>query len=175
MYISMEKILINEENLNDYEIEEEIIRVKGLIINEDKEILLMYNGNTFQFPGGHVKHNESLEDTLKREIKEETGMYLEIENGPFLLITEYYKNYLSTGINRCNKIYYYLIESNASPNYQEIELTALEQETEFKLIYVSIYEFDKFLEEATKNNLIQDVIALEMKNTLDIYLKTKRR
>jgi nucleoside triphosphatase len=61
----------------------------ALILNEDDEIFLMkspkWNGQ-YLVPGGHVEKGENIEDCVKREIKEETG--LEVSDIEFVTILE---------------------------------------------------------------------------------------
>jgi len=56
--------------------------VSGLVVNEDGLILLLrhtYRGKRpWGLPGGGLKHGESLEECLLREVHEETGMNVEI-------------------------------------------------------------------------------------------------
>ncbi|MEE1342663.1 MAG: NUDIX domain-containing protein, partial [Lachnospiraceae bacterium] len=61
--------------------------------NSNNELLIAHNNNTYQLIGGHLKKDEPLEDCLKREIKEETGIYIDEINNPFLNITTYDDNY----------------------------------------------------------------------------------
>jgi len=49
----------------------------AIILSEDKKsILLIYRGKQkdYTFPKGHVEENESLEEAMRREVKEETGL-----------------------------------------------------------------------------------------------------
>ena len=47
----------------------------GIIISKEKKILLVYQyGSSWCFPKGHVEESETLEETAKREIEEETGI-----------------------------------------------------------------------------------------------------
>ena len=97
----MKEILYNYDNLKLEDIDEVVIRTKGLIINSNNEITLGYSHKTYQFPGGHLEDGESLEECLLREIEEETG--IEIKNAklkPFEKITYYSKNYHGSGKNR---------------------------------------------------------------------------
>ncbi|MDH5483183.1 MAG: NUDIX domain-containing protein [Candidatus Bathyarchaeota archaeon] len=51
--------------------------VGGLILNDEKKVLLAKPSkwkNRFTLPGGHIELGESIEEALKREIKEETGL-----------------------------------------------------------------------------------------------------
>ena len=89
----MKKIIINEYNLRAQDLDYEVIRVKGLIVNSQNQILMEFNNNTYQFPGGHLNENEKLEEALLREIREETGITIKelIIQLLFSFITEYDK------------------------------------------------------------------------------------
>ena len=56
--------------------------VGALIINDDGEILLCESykwPNIYTVPGGHVELGETFEEALKREIKEEVGLDVKVE------------------------------------------------------------------------------------------------
>lgn len=56
-----------------------IVAVSGLIENDKGEILMIlspYRG--WEIPGGQVEEGESVIDALKREVKEETGIDIEV-------------------------------------------------------------------------------------------------
>ena len=83
----MKEILYNPDNLNEKDITETVIRTKALIINKGY-IYLAKEGTIYHFPGGHLEQTETLQECLKREVLEETGIELE-ENDikePFLKI-----------------------------------------------------------------------------------------
>lgn len=84
----MRRILLNDDNLQEEDLDFEVIRVKGLIINSTGDILIAHNNGTYQFPGGHKEDDENLDDCLEREIREETGISV-TSNGPFMQITTY--------------------------------------------------------------------------------------
>lgn len=167
----MERLFINRDNLKKEDIEEEAIRSKGLIINDKDELLLEYNNYTFQFPGGHRKGHESLEETLLREIKEETGNNMNIEYGPFMMITEYCRNYRNSNKNRCNKIYYYSLKCNDLPDYNNRNLSAFERKTDFNLFYVKMDEIEEFLTRSIKDKTLNELIGYEMIEVLKVYKK----
>jgi len=68
------------------------VSVYGIIIN-DGEILLINTKSTgkFYFPGGGVEIGEKIEEALKRELHEETGIRIEIEE--FITFTEVFFYY----------------------------------------------------------------------------------
>ena len=66
---------------------------RGIVVLDGK-ILLTYEVNTDQWfiPGGGVEGNESLEECCVRELAEETGYIVKI-NQRFLTINEYYEEW----------------------------------------------------------------------------------
>ena len=50
-------------------------KVRGIVLNEMGQILLLHSKrhNGFSIPGGTVEENESIKDTVIREVFEETG------------------------------------------------------------------------------------------------------
>ena len=87
---------------------------RGIILKENK-ILLTYSNHfkDYTSPGGQQEDNESLIETLKRELKEEIGVtILDYEELGYIL--EYYQN----GDNfEVKKNYYYLIKSYRNGNH----------------------------------------------------------
>ncbi len=165
----MKEIIINKDNLSDKDISDTVVRVKALIINSKQEILLAHNNNTYQFPGGHLDDKESLKDCLKREIKEETGIDVNIDEDAFLKITCYYKNYFNTQKNTKSIIYYFHISCNEMPNFEETHYDSLEIQTEFKLSYLKFKELENFLNKAILAKTIDKNIAEEMHCALKEY------
>ena len=51
-------------------------QVSGYVLNENNELLIVKNGNTWTIPGGHPENNESYLETLTREIMEEACITL---------------------------------------------------------------------------------------------------
>jgi len=68
------------------------VRVCGILVQDGKILLVKHHslgkaGYLWAPPGGGVNFGETVEDSLKREFAEETGLTIEIEN--FLFINEY--------------------------------------------------------------------------------------
>lgn len=164
----MKRILINDDNLKIDDLDFEVIRVKGLIINSDGDILIAHNNGTYQFPGGHKEDDETLDDSLEREIKEETGIDVESQ-GPFMLITTYDSNYFNQNKKVCNKIYYYVINTNETPNFEETHYDELECQTEFNLFYISLNELQEFLNKSIDDGSLDINIGREMLLVLEEY------
>ena len=165
----MRQILINDDNLSLSDLDYEVTRVKGLIINSKNEILIAYNNNTYQFPGGHVGNSEDMRSALLRGIKEETGINISEINGPFMQIVTYAKNYFGTEKNVYNSIFYYRVLCDDVPNLDETNYDELERLSDFNLYYIAFDDLEDFLHEALDSGKINVGICKEMLLVLEEY------
>ena len=164
----MKEFVINDDNLTEEDIESKVIRVKALILNSSGNILLAYNNNTYQFPGGHVGENESIDECMKREIREEVGIDVEVGE-PFLSIETYDNNYFGTGKKVLNTIYYYKVFTDLEPDFSKTEYDELESKTDFDLFYVDFSNLEKFIISKIDSNEIDPKIAREMLHVVKEY------
>lgn len=170
----MKEIKYNYDNLSLEDIDEVIIRTKGLLINDNDEITLGYCNKTYQFPGGHLEEGETLEECLVREIKEETGIQINnLEVKPFIKTTYLTKNYHGTGKNRKNEIYFYVIKSNEKYNMDNASLDDGEKEGNYTLKVIKLNDVEKVLIDSIPDNPINEVIVEEMLEVIREYKKIK--
>ncbi len=165
----MQTIIINDEKLTDNDIQMNVIRVKGLVITKTGKILLAYNNHTYQFLGGHVEEGEDIKLSLIREIKEEAGITVEIEEDPFLNIITYDHDYFNTGRKVKNSIYYYRILSDEIPNFSLTKYDELERKSDFELYYVDLLGLEDFLKRNISSGEIDENIGREMLYALEVY------
>lgn len=60
-----------------------LVGVTGIIFNEKREILLFkhtYRSHSWALPGGYMKSGEHPRETLEREIKEESGFVVSVDD-----------------------------------------------------------------------------------------------
>lgn len=165
----MKKIIINDNQLIEEDIEKKVVRVKGLIINSSGKILLVHNNNTYQFPGGHKEDYETEDSCIVREIRDETGIELEVNEDPFLCIETYDNNYFNSGAKVLNTIYYYRFFTDDVPNFDKTHYDELELATEFNLFYVNFSTLDDFINKKIEKNEIDKKIAREMLYVINEY------
>ncbi len=165
----MKQIIFNDNNLTENDIELKVVRVKALMINSNGKILLAHNNNTYQFPGGHTEENEDKKDCLIREVMEETGIELEVNEDPFLCITTYDNNYFGSGKKVLNSIYYYRTFTDSLPDFSKTHYDELELATDFNLYYINFNTLDNFLKNAIEDGSIDVNIAKEMIRVVDVY------
>ena len=165
----MKEIIINDYHLTDDEMEEKVIRVKALIINSSGKILIAHNNNTYQFPGGHKEDNETMDECIIREIKEETGITLKVIERPFLCISTYDHNYFNTGRKVLNSIYYYRFFTDEVPNLLETRYDELELATDFNLFYLNFNDLESFLQKQISVGEVDSKIGREMIHVVEEY------
>lgn len=167
----MKEIVINDNNLSNNDIDMEVVRVKGLILNSEGKLLIAHNNNTYQLPGGHVDDDETIDECIIREIKEETGISLEVTEGPFMSIVTYDNDYFGTGKKVLSSIYYYRFFSDDIPNIEETHYDELELATDFNLFYINFSDFDSFLQKNIESGEIDSNIGRELQHVFQEYNK----
>lgn len=166
----MKQIITNQYHLRESDVTEVVKRVKVVIINSQNNVLLGYSHHDYQFPGGHVEENESLIQTVNREVLEETGMNLKVENiEPFACTIGYYKDWPVEGNNRKIEIYYYEIKTDEKPNLENTKYTENEKEGNFELRYIPLANVEEKLRKNAKEYGDKRGIAKEMIELFRVY------
>lgn len=161
----MKTILYNYDNLKEEDINRVVRRAKALMINSNDEILFAHSCNNYFFVGGRVEENETFDEAIVREIKEETGIDICLEKRePFFIISYMNKDYPSRGINTKSISNYYLIKCNKNINLNNSSLTDEEKAGNFKLVYIHknkvLQELTSSLKNSSNENVVRDTIEV---------------
>lgn len=170
--VSMKEIIYNDDDLLESDITEVVVRTKALIIN-DNNIYLGYADNIYQFPGGHLEANETINECLRREVMEETGIEIndnEISE-PFLKIIYMNKDWPEVGKNRKSEIYYYVVKTNKNPDINKASYTESEKKYDFKIETIPLDKAIATIEENISKNEKNIVIARDTIIALRMCLK----
>lgn len=157
------ELIYNYDNLRESDITETIIRVKALIINNDVILLGNENG-VLQFPGGHLEDDESYEECLKREVREETGIEIsDDEIGKQLMkVTYFNRDWPEVGKNRKSEIYYYVVKTNKKIDMTNVNYTEREKLNNYKIEEVPLESSIDVIKNNIFNNDKNKVIAFDM-------------
>lgn len=134
----MKEIIHNYDNLSEKDCHHIIKRAKLIVENSKQELLFVIEDNNMFLIGGHVENNESDNNTLIREIKEEAGIEFNPQvDKPFLVIKYLTKDYPEVNENTLYITnFYYLKSDDLIPNISNLNLTKDEQLNNFHLEYI---------------------------------------
>ena len=164
---TIEKIY-NYDNISPEEIDEKTTRARAILINSKNEVLMCYSNGLqhYEFPGGHLEDGETLEDGLKREILEETGISLDKEKIDLFYSIKYYcKNYHNSGKNRLVEIYYYIVYCDYIYDDSKKKLDSNELMQKYECRYINVNDLRNTLVENKKttkenNSALDDMILI---------------
>lgn len=171
----MKEIIYNNDNLTNEDITETVIRAKALIVNTNTNNILIANEDgLFEFPGGHLEENETIEECLKREIMEESGIEIDDSEIKEILmkVTFMNRDWPEKGKNRKAEINYYLIETTKEPDMSKVTLTESEKSHKFKLETFPLNDSINIIKNNMPNNEKNEILSPDMILVIEEYLKT---
>lgn len=112
--------------------------IRGIIFNNDKVLLVHSNNGDYKFPGGGAVTDEIHKDTLKREVKEETGYIVTKIKDNIGLIIERHPDHFKIGDIFEMISSYYLCEVSDEQTHQNLDL--YEKELGFNPVWITLDE-----------------------------------
>ena len=165
---------INEDNISIESIDKFIKRPRAIIVNSRNEALIGYASMTthFEFPGGHLEGDETLDEALKREVKEETGIDLSSDKFyPFYHLQYLCKDFPEPGINTSIEFFYYVVYTDKKVNMKESNLDTGEMNEKFAASFIPIEDIEGILEENLKNSKELNTAARDIHHIWQLYIK----
>ena len=168
----MKTIKINDSKMADTEIEVVRRKARAFLIQDDKFLIANYGG-VWLLPGGSIDPDETKEETIVRELKEETGVEYEPTELEHVLTMNYFqKDYPMTSKKNMNRL---LVTDYYFGYYKGTDIfntkrTKSEKNDGFYLKLVTYEEIEELLKEPTDNPRKQ-FFNRELKEVLN-YLKS---
>ena len=170
----MNVIEFNENNLSLNEIDKTTNKVRGIVINNNtNQILLVNYAELFMLPGGKVDEGETNYEALRREILEESGIEIE-EAHQFLQINSYDKNYYdrkSGVINRLTRTTFYIIETTKDIDESKKILTESEKNKKHTIRFVDLDSVESLVEGNQTTNYKRIQFDREILTVISNYKK----
>ena len=167
------RLTINDYNLLSNDIKECNFKVRALLIDEERRVLVANYGGVFLFPGGGIDKNETMKDAIVRELKEETGTLYREEDLTFLTELNFFqKNYTNRNgsiLNRLVKTYYFT-GTYKSVDLQVQHLTEKEKRDGFKLELIPLRRLKELILENQNDNPRNIYFQREMLEIIDLYV-----
>ena len=76
------------------------IAAGGLVFNDNNELLMIFRRGKWDLPKGKLDEDESIEACAVREVQEETGLSVELQNFIGLTYHEYFDKYLQQDVRK---------------------------------------------------------------------------
>ena len=164
----MIEIIKNKDNLKEEDITLTDTRYKAIILDSDKNIIIGFSYNNYQLIGGHKDNDETDSETLNREIKEETGIELNIKDiSPFAVRYEYCKDWPSIRENKKIINYYFKVHTDKKVNLKNTTYTESEKKGNFEVRVFPLKELRQRLYDNLEKEKDFQVVTREILELLD--------
>ncbi|HHD2753676.1 TPA: NUDIX hydrolase [Clostridium perfringens] len=129
------------------------VAIRAIILKDDKILMVKSNTGDYKFPGGGVENGETPEETLRREVTEETGYILdEVKDEMGIIIERDRRKKKGYSLFEMTSHYYFCDVTNKKV---EQSLDKYEEELGFLPIWISldnaIKENELIIEEGKSN------------------------
>lgn len=119
----MKTIIYNDDEIDESVINNVVKRAKLMIINSNNDVSIVFSHFNYFFVGGHIEGDETDLECLKREIKEEMGVFIPLNDMKKIMEIRYLsKDYPNDGINTLSIINYYFIKSDVLEDVNNLNL-----------------------------------------------------
>jgi 8-oxo-dGTP pyrophosphatase MutT (NUDIX family) len=124
--------------------------VRAVIWKDNKILMVHSNRGDYKFPGGGLNKDESHEEALKREVREETGYIINnVKDKIGVIIERKLDDYEENSIFEMTS-YYYLCEITSNQTTQQLD--DYEEELEFHPIWIGVDKAIELNEETLKDD-----------------------
>ncbi len=174
--IIIKTTIINSTNLHTDDIQDFGNKVRAVLLSNNK-ILVSHYGGVILLPGGSIDKDETADDAIIRELKEETGIVYDINSlKEFLFLEHYQPNYPTRRdevINRLIKTKFYFGQYRGI-DLKSIDRTEREERDNFHLDLIELDEFTSLINE-TSDNPRKKYFDRENQEVVKVIKKLQRR
>ena len=150
------------------------MKSRAIITDNEGKILIGNYGGVYLLPGGSIDDGENPNDTIIRELREETGLeFQQLE--PFTKIRYFQNSYPTRDGKTMDRllITYYYIGRDKDAIKHDIKLTEKEIQDGFELKYYNIDDIERVLEQNQTQNPRSEYFNKEIRTVIEHYRKEK--
>ena len=169
-------MLVNNDDLKKEELETVVHKVRAIVFNNEEKLYITDMNSSFNLPGGRVESSEKITDSLIRELREELGIMVSINDikyiGNFVF---YHKDFPGENgvVNRENKVDLFFIKEPQEVDRNNVKLSNYEKHYNFKLQLKKLEEIDDLIRCKT-NNKYKKFTDVELKTLVNAYLEYRK-
>lgn len=172
----MKKIKFDYEENIDYE--KQVNKVRAIVINKQGRCLLVKYAGLYMLPGGKIDGGETELEALRRELEEESGIKINMnESEPYLEIETYDKNYYDRkeekNINRITNTKFYIVYTDQEINDNNKKLTESEKEENQTIEFINLSRIPYLVETNKTDNRKKANFDREILTALKEFQKFK--
>lgn len=174
--VIMKRIILNEGNLRDEEIEFKRYKARALIIDDNNVVTLCNYRDVYMLPGGKIDSGENTEEGLLRELEEELGLVFNCNDLEELVsVVNIAPNYpvgdSDKYANRACYTDYYVIRTNRKIDKEKVKLTDREKKHNFRIEYIPMDRIIEVIENNEHYSFRNKYFVKELLAVLSVYLK----
>lgn len=150
----MKTIIINDNELKAKDIELVRNKVRAVLLDDNKILIANYGG-VYLLPGGSIEKEETKEQAILRELREETGIKYSLkELDDFFTLKYYQKEYPLNQDNIKNRLLvtHFYLGKYKEINPYKLNRTSKEIRDGFNLNLVNINDIESLIKEVPSNN-----------------------
>lgn len=161
----------------------EVNKVRAIILNQNGRALLVKYAGLYMLPGGKIDNEEQPLEALKREILEEAGIEIDVnEVKEFLQIDSYNEKYYSREykelVSRVTHTKIYFVETDQDINEQKKKLTPSEVEKDHRIGFENLSVIPYLVQTNQSDNIKKNEFDREILTALKefaIYRKIENK
>lgn len=164
----MKKINFNDNHLRREEIEEQVSKVRCILLNPQRQAMLIKYAGMYMLPGGSIEEGEEKIQALRREIKQETGIEkIQLEpKQSFLQIYNFQEKYPSRRTekpgNRLTITDVYIAHTQEDIHLGKLELTESERKLGLERQWMNLSRIPYLLDQNEEKNIKKEIFDQEI-------------
>ena len=168
--------IVNLSNIKAEDITSYLHKVRVMVFNPNNELFITDMNGSYNLPGGRVENNEDIKTALKRELNEELGISITIDEPIYIGNYHFYHDGFpekGTTVLRDNEIDLFLIADPKVYHRTKTNITDYEKSQNFVIKFASLENISQLLQEKNSNKY-KKFTDIELKFLIDKFIEYRK-